>query len=184
MIGKRLIAAAAFLVAGAAVANAADLPPTIVTPSTPVTVPAPPTFNWNRFYVGAYGGAWFGYPPVAYDSARVGVTAGRNVQFNRFVFGLEAEIGAYDFTGLTFEAYGVARLGVLATDNLLLYGLAGIGHDGAWPGILNSMILGGGAEYAVSSNLSIVAQAAVWKSFGSPFDYLSLTGGLNWHFGP
>ena len=105
------------------------------------------------------------------------------MQFGRFVAGVQGSVGLYDFTSPFLEAYASLRAGVLATDNLLLYGLVGIGHDGDFAGVINAMILGGGAEYAVSQNLTVKVEGTVWRELGAPFDYFSVVGGVNWYVG-
>lgn len=176
---SKILAAVAtsMLVAGTAVA--ADVNP-VVMPTVAPTAPAAPTFNWNRFYVGTYGGAWWEMGPVSFDNLRAGGVAGYNMQFDRFVVGLQGSVGVYDFASPTLEAAASARAGILAGDSLLLYGIVGIGYDGCCGGV---MTLGGGAEFAVSQNVTIRVEGVVWKELGTPFDYFSVTAGLNWYVG-
>ncbi len=171
-------AAASMMVAGTAVA--ADVNPVMI-PAVQATTPPPaPTFNWNRFYVGTYGGAWFDIGPFGFDTLRTGLRAGYNYQISQFVLGAGVEVGVYDFSGLVFEIYGTGRAGFLVTPNLLLYALAGLGYDTDFGG---AMMLGGGVELAVSQNLTVRFEGTFWRELGTPFDYVSLTGGLNWYVG-
>jgi len=182
---RTVIAGATAAVMMSSGAFAADVNPAVM-PMVEATAPAPaPSFNWNRFYVGVDGGVWWEIGPLSFDTLRAGGVAGYNMQFGRFVAGLQGSVGFYDFTSPTLEAYASLKAGVLATDNLLFYGIVGVGYDGdVGGGILNSMILGGGAEFAVSQNVSIKVEGTVWRELGTPFDYFSVVTGLNWYVGP
>ena len=176
-------ACSALAVGPAYAADVGATSPTIV----PTTIAAAPEvgFAWDRFFVGVQGGAWFEFPPLSYDSLRFAVIAGRNwTVADRVVLGVEGTVGFYDPTDPYLELYAYARAGVLATDNLFLYTLAGIGLETDLPLDPDyALMLGVGAEFAVTDRLSLRADALFWREFGDVFDYLSLTGGLSWYLG-
>ena len=158
---------------------AADIPAPVAAAPTVAAVPQP-TFNWNRTYAGVYGGVWLDIPGFTFDTARVGVQVGRNMRFGEhFMASLEATAGVYDFSGVVFEGYLTPRLGFVM-DRLFVYASASIGYDSDF-GL--SYMLGGGVEYALTNQLSIRADAQMWADAGTPFDYVSVTGGFNWYFG-
>src|ERR1700760_4557626 len=100
---KRLLLAstgAIALLAGAATANAADLPRRA---AYPVKAPAyvAQVYNWTGFYLGVNGGGGFGrssfdgFPAVGdfnVSGAMLGGTAGYNVQMGQIVLGAEGDI--------------------------------------------------------------------------------------------
>lgn len=174
--------------AGCAVLSSASLAADILMPAQPTVGPveAPdPAFRWDRMYLGAFAGAWVEVPPPGTNYFRAGAVAGRNFTLtDRFVFGLESTVGFYDLTDPYLELYGFARGGVLATDNLFLYLSAGIGLETGLPFNPDyALMIGGGAELAVSDHVTLRADAMFWREFGDVFDYLSLTGGVSWYFG-
>ena len=100
---RLLLAVVGTLAVTAASALAADMPPSrsLPLPRAPAYVPF---FTWNGFYVGINAGYGFGRSAwtdtVTQDStgkfsvngAMVGGTAGYNLQFGSFVFGLEGDL--------------------------------------------------------------------------------------------
>jgi len=152
---KTLIASAAFIALGTAVAGAADLP----VRAPPPPLPVPQGFSWTGFYIGAnIGGAWAnnnwtdtlsltnfnGNNGVFIGGGQIGA----NYQIGSFVIG-----GEWDFdwaannnggTGVAIPAVGTvvvttnnhwittvaARFGY-AFDHVLLYGKAGAGWVGS-----------------------------------------------------
>lgn len=163
---------------------AADFTAPAVSPVAAVEV-ATPSFSWDRFYVGAFAGGWIEVPPPGDNYFRTGVIAGRNFTVaDRIVLGVEGTLGFYDTADPYLELYGFARAGVLITDNVFLYTLAGIGLETDIPFDPDyALMLGGGAEVAVGANLSLRADALFWREFGDVFDFLSVTGGVVWHLG-
>lgn len=147
----------------------------------PEVVIRDPSFNWNRLYVGAYGGVWFNYPALTVDTLRAGGVVGRNVTIgDRFMIGAEANAGYYVGSGYpdpVLEIYGLGRAG-LRFDRAFVYGSAGFGWDEVFG---YSHTLGGGAEFVVNPVMSLRADAQLWGAVGAPFDYLSVTGGFNWY---
>lgn len=168
----------------ASAAFAADLN----VPGLPTVAPASapePAFNWNRFYLGAFAGAWVEVPPTGSNYFRAGIIGGRNfVVTERFVVSIEGTLGFYDVSDPYLELYANARAGVLATDRIFVYALAGIGFESDLPIDPDyAMMLGGGVEFAVSNNLTFRADALFWRELGDVFDYLSLTAGVTWYLG-
>jgi outer membrane immunogenic protein len=100
---RLLLAVAGTLAVAVTSAHAADMPPSrsLPPPRAPVYVPF---FTWNGFYVGINAGYGFGHSKwtdtVTLDSTggftikggMVGGTAGYNLQFGSFVFGLEGDL--------------------------------------------------------------------------------------------
>lgn len=147
----------------------------------PVVVVEDPSFNWNRLYVGAYGGVWFNYPAITVDTVRAGGVVGRNVTIGeRFIVGAELAAGGYvggAYPDPVFEAYGIVR-GGLRFDRAFLYASGSLGFDLVFG---PSYTLGGGVEFAVTDNVTIRADGQLWANVGTPFDYFSVTAGVNWY---
>ncbi|HEY8596525.1 MAG TPA: hypothetical protein VIL84_14900 [Devosiaceae bacterium] len=118
----------------------------------PMGMSSPGGFDWSRLYVGVLGGGWNGGGSGAFVD---GVVGANMVVDNGLVLGAELEAGTYSDTGGWYgEAYAIGRLGVLANDQVLLYGYGGPGiddGDGAYR-------IGMGAEIAVTNNVSIRGQ--------------------------
>lgn len=149
--------------------------------NAPIVVVEDPSFNWNRLYVGAYGGLWFNYPALTVDTVRAGGVVGRNVTIGeRFIVGGEIAAGGYVggiYPDPVFEAYGIVR-GGLRFDRAFLYASGSVGFDLVFG---PSYTLGGGAEFAVTDNVTLRADAQLWADVGTPFDYFSVTAGVNWY---
>lgn len=140
-------------------------------------------FDWNRFYVGIFGAAQDN-DAAGFDwEYGAGIDAGMNAQFDFYLLGGEVAI-----SGLTNQnhsrTYGqvLARGGLVVTDNLLFYGAAGYGvdlsaaDDQHW-------LAGGGAEYALTNNVTIRGQYL--HGFGTDSatpDMNQVTVGVNYHF--
>jgi len=150
-------------------------------PAAPEVVIRDPSFNWNRFYVGAFAGAWLDYPAITFDTARAGGVLGRNVTIgDRFMIGAELAAGVYTgpaYPDPVFETYATIR-GGLRFDKAFLYGSAALGYDTVFG---TSNTLGGGVEFAINSMMTVRADAQLWAGTAAPFDYLSVTGGVSWY---
>jgi outer membrane immunogenic protein len=192
MIKRSIVLSALASVAMFGSAHAADL-------GAPV-YKAPPVFPmWAGLYVGGFvGGAWdnmkatdfdeFGPPAISWHNKGSAVfgggTIGYNAQAGSWVYGVEADIGAFglrhsaeEFPGAgIFSSVGRAfyfdttlRLGY-AFDKFLVYGKGGAAfHDGDWTvtdvgeasttksGILGYTV-GAGIEYKIAPNWSVKAE--------------------------
>ena len=132
---------------------------------------AAPSFSWDRYYVGAYGGWWDCCGGMA------GVNAGKNFQLgDYFVVGIDLMAGVYDFGSIDWETYALARAGVLLGGRVLLFGALGIGWDG--PVVPAAAV---GVEIGLSSALSLRGQVLLYDAFNSP-DSAGVFG-FAWHFG-
>jgi outer membrane immunogenic protein len=150
MLRQVVSASALALLSGMAVA--ADIPVEPLPP--PMIAPTPIAFNWSGFYIGAHGG--WGWGGGAFDDGFVvGGQLGVNWQFNSFVLGAEGDGSFVDWGGGT-DAVGTGRLRAgLAFDRFLVYGTGGVAlqdfDDVGW-------VAGGGAEYAITDNVTIGAE--------------------------
>jgi outer membrane immunogenic protein len=173
---KTLILASTAMIL-AAPAFAADLAPRAVEPAAPAYI-APAAFSWTGFYVGANAGYGFsgkfeGTPADGGDGFTVGGQAGYNYQFNPIVVGIEGEIDYADikdrfdgFKGdLNWRGSVTPRLG-FAIDRFMPYIKGGFafgdvefsdpaGNDDQ---VLTGWTVGGGAEYAVTDNVTVRAE--------------------------
>jgi outer membrane immunogenic protein len=143
---KRFLTAAAFTVAAAAPAWSADLPQPAPPPAAYVPVTAP-VYNWGGVYFGVNGGYGFGNSEWLTNGASTGTfnvsgflggaTLGANIQFDAFVLGIDGDLDASWFSGITTNCTPVscetknswlatarARAGY-AVDRVLFYGTAG-----------------------------------------------------------
>jgi outer membrane immunogenic protein len=137
-------------------------------------------FDWDGFFVTVYGA--YVFSDSFASSTGVGVSIGGNMTDGSFLYGGTATFGAL-FGGEAdgqYNAQGVVRAGYLVTDDLLIYGLAGLGwetyHDAIY------IPTGVGAEFAFADNLSLrlqyqanyITAEDVWSG--------SLSAGLSWYF--
>lgn len=200
------LAAAIAVVSTAAMA--ADLPNK---KKAPASIIAPRAFSWNGVYAGLNGGyintgANGPASSAAGDVAGgvLGLTAGYNVQMpNNVVLGVEGDYGLSNAeasdagTGkITSVATARVRAG-LAMDRLLPYVTAGYAGanvktdvGGSKNDFVNGWTAGGGAEYAISDNISAKAEA-LYVSFDKAktgggekvgYDGGLYRVGLNYHF--
>lgn len=145
-----LASAAAMGFAGAAVA--AD---PIVMIDDPVIDNFSP-FPWDGVYAGVFGTAQVAVAPAAPAVYGLGVNLGVNVLVDPLLIGVEGDIawlwngGANSWQG---QVHG--RLGALVTDEVLIYGLAGLGANS----VTSTYVpVGAGIEVALTDNLSVKAQ--------------------------
>lgn len=135
-------------------------------------------FDWDRYYIGAYGGIWADIAPLAFSYERAGFVAGKNFAVGpRFVLGVEGAFGLWDFDDLAVEVGGTVRAGVLATDTLLIYALGGLYYDFYAEEFAG--LAGGGVEFAIAPHVTYRTEMAFWLQPGSSPE-LSLTGGFTW----
>lgn len=107
-----------------------------------------PGFDWEGPYAGVYllgqsNPATFG----------LGANFGVNILADGVLFGIEGDIAG--LSNGTFQGQGVGRLGVLASDDVAIYALAGVGVNS---GTGAYVPVGLGAEVAMTENISLKAQ--------------------------
>jgi len=161
-------------------AYAADLQ--TYTPSEPVATPAynEPGFDWSGPYVGISG--------IAQDTDEnweygAGIQAGVNAQFDFYLLGGEVAISAQgDDTNKRTYGQILARGGLVVTDSVVLYAAGGYGVDlSEAPD--EHWLLGGGAEFAVTENISMRGQYLHgFASDDAYSDTNQISVGLNYHF--
>jgi outer membrane immunogenic protein len=170
------VAAAGLMVS---VAHAADL---VVPPPAAAPVATGTPFTFDGFYAGVYGGGAWG----AGSWGTVGALVGTNFSVTDAVLGgVELQGGGDWMTGgSSYDAELLARLGFVVTDNVLLYGDAGVGVSGAVPFPVTAetgWVLGGGVEVGVTDNLGIRADLQYGHSFSTTDQDAKATIGLIWH---
>lgn len=130
-------------------------------------------FDWEGPYVGLFV---LGHSAGLFG---VGVDAGVNVAVSDgFLLGLEGDVAWLSDNSWMGQVHG--RAGFLASDEVLLYGLAGIGFDSVWDAFIP---VGVGAEFAVADNLTLRAQYQYqWDLDNSAQNAHVGKIGFNWHF--
>jgi outer membrane immunogenic protein len=137
-------------------------------------------FDWNGFYAGLYGAGRTS--PVQGDQFGVGVNAGINLAFDFYLVGAEVALeGLTGDQGDTSYADVLARGGLLVTDDVLVYAAAGYGVDTGAPDETD-FLLGAGAEFAVTDNVSIRAQYLHGFPVTGENGKDQVTFGANFHF--
>lgn len=167
---------AAALAAAPSLASATDFLDT----STPIYGSAP-GFSWDGFYAGVLGGIYFEGTEHAFT---VGKLIGFNIVNGKLLIGAEVEaLGGFGWTGggpSTFAVFsGRGRVGVLASDDVLIYGSLGFDKFNTSPSV--DVSVGAGAEFAFSDNASARFDFEALTYGGSVFGYLA-RGGAVWHF--
>ena len=171
-------------------ALAADLAaPVITSPSYSQTYTSP-AYDWSGFYAGVIAGYGFGNTDISDGTATVsagnnngllaGVTVGGNMQYEKFVFGVEGDIAWSGQEGNSTCAAGVTcssnfdwtgtlrgRVGY-AIDPVLIYATGGLAvarvntsispntgtGSGSYSDTFTGWTIGGGVEAAVTESLS------------------------------
>jgi len=177
LLGK--LAIAVLISASPAVAKAADLM-TVSTSGNDSLPVADAGFNWNGFYAGVYGVARTS--PVGGTQYGLGLDVGADARFEFILVGAEvAYHGLAGGNGSTSYLEATGKAGILATDNLALYGVGGVGTDLGPPDEADAL-LGGGVELAVSDNVTLDARYvhAVPITGANPKDQVKF--GANFHF--
>jgi outer membrane immunogenic protein len=178
-MSARLVLAGWLLVGGAALgADAIE----VSTSSSPVAIPVHDQtgFDWEGFYAGVYAGVRTG--SVSGTQPALGIQAGVNAQFDFYLVG--AEVAVEGLTGGVGEtSYGqlLGRAGLVATDDVVIYAAGGYGIDLGAPAE-EDVLLGVGAEMAVSDSLTIEAQylRSLPVAGGNASDQFTI--GTNFHF--
>jgi outer membrane immunogenic protein len=166
------------LMSGAAVAADAIAVPVATEAEVPLYDDA--AFDWSGFYAGVYGVGQLS--PAGGTQFGLGLNLGINAQFDYFLVG--GEVALHGLTGGTMDTvYGqvIGRAGVVITEEVLLYAAAGYGNDFGAP-VEDDFLLGGGAELALTDNVSVRAQYlhGFAISGGNPKDQVTL--GAQFHF--
>ena len=168
-LAHSLLAGAALAVSMASVANAADL----LKPADPIY--SSPLFNFEGLYLGATaGGALSGSL-----AGTLGVVIGSNFAITDGIMaGVEFQGDTYWNGGYAaYDALAFGRIGGFASDNVMIYGDLGAGF-------LNSTTayaLGGGAEMALTDQLSLRGDLQGIGAFGAAPTVVKATAGLIWH---
>ena len=162
------------------------LSPVVAKAADPITVPtsandslpvADTGFNWDGFYAGVYGAGRTS--PVDGGQIGVGVDLGVNARLEFVLVG--GEVAVEGLTGGTSSIYGeaIGKAGILLSDNLVLYGAAGLGTDF---GAQSDALFGGGLDLAVSDNVSLDARYLHGAPItgANPKDQLTI--GAKFHF--
>lgn len=164
----------------ASAAPAADL----IIPDVPVETAV--GFEWEGMYAGLQGGVQH-YPNVDRTYGLVGVHAGYNfLPAESVLLGLEgsAEL-IWDDAAAFGEVFGSGRAGFLATDSVLLYGIAGLGIEINEAGdTFGTYHFGAGIEAAVTDAVTVRGQV-VSVGFLDEADGASgvkATVGVSFHF--
>ncbi len=161
-------------------AFAADL----IIPTTPQPIIESAGFDWEGLYAGVQAGGQF-YPGLSYGlvGAHVGVNF---IVADPVLLGLEGTAEYIWNNGAGFGEFFInGRLGVVATDSVLLYALAGTGVEVNSVGnTFGTYQLGGGVEFAVTDSVSVRAQVVGVGFYNDPdfFDGAKATVGVSWHF--
>jgi len=117
---------------------------------------------WDGFYLGILGGAGASLSAPDGDFQNLGIAAGAGATTNEgFYFGAEAFFAAETFEGsdpyLWLEGDG--RVGLVVDERVLVFGSGGIAYDADAEAI--ALTGGGGAEFAVTDDLSMRGQYAI-----------------------
>ena len=169
-LAHSLLASAALAVSMASAANAADL----LKPADPIY--SSPLFNFEGLYIGGTaGGALSG--GVGYGT--LGVVVGANFAVSDGIMaGVEFQGDAYWNGGFTaYDALAFGRVGGFVADNTMLYGDVGAGFLNG----TTSYALGGGAEMALTDQLSVRGDLQFIGAFGALPSTGKATVGLMWH---
>lgn len=173
-------ALAASVFAGQAIA--ADL----VVADAPVAVPAA-GFDWEGGYAGLHGGAFL-WPDYETEYGLAGAQVGYNFLASESILaGIEASAEYLSGTNGDFVHVAVGgRLGVLATDSVLIYGLGQLGVEFTKSNDKYTYYgLGAGVEVAATDSISVKGELIGGNQFDnvdSGFKSVTGTVGINFHF--
>ncbi len=157
-------------------AKAAD--PIAVQTSANESIPvADAGFDWSGFYAGVYGTA----RATSANGGRfgAGVDLGANARLEFVLIGGEVAIEGLGGGADTIYGQAVGRAGIMLSDNLALYGAAGLGTDF---GAESDALFGGGLELAAADNFSIDARYLHGAPMSGANTKDQVTIGANFHF--
>jgi outer membrane immunogenic protein len=173
------LAIAALIAAAPAAVRAAD--PLSVSLSTDNALPVTDTeFDWDGFYAGVYGVTQIS--PAGGTQLGLGIDVGANARFEFVLVGAEIAVhGLGGGAGTGAYLQGLGRVGVAATDDVVLYAAGGLGVDIGPIGGTDALV-GGGVELAVTDDVTLRGQYLHGFAItgGNPKDQVSL--GANFHF--
>jgi outer membrane immunogenic protein len=169
-LAHSLLAGAALAVSMGSAAHAADL----LQPADPIY--SSPLFNFEGLYLGATGG---GALSSGTGYGTLGVVVGANFAISDGIMaGVEFQGDAYWNSGFTaYDALAFGRVGGFVADNTMLYGDLGAGFLNG----TTSYAFGGGAEMALTDQLSVRGDLQGIGAFGSMPSTGKATVGLIWH---
>jgi outer membrane immunogenic protein len=136
--------------------------------------------DWEGFYAGVYGVTQVS--PAGGSQFGLGVNFGANAQLQFVLVG--AEVAVHGLTGgAGTDAYlqALGKVGVAATDDIIVYGAGGMGLD-LGPVAGTDALLGGGVELALTDSVSLRGQYlhGFNTTGANPKDQVSV--GANFHF--
>lgn len=138
------------------------LSPVVAKAADPISVPtsgddslpvADAGFNWDGFYAGVYGVGQAS--PVDGGQFGLGVDLGVNARLEFVLVGGEVALEGLAGSASTIYGDAVGKVGILLSDNLVLYGAAGVGTDF---GAQSDALFGGGLDVALSDSVSLDAR--------------------------
>lgn len=169
---KQLALAGAASLALATGAQGTDLYTAV--PSTPMAYEES-GFDWEGFYFGVQKGYWLDEGAWSFNKV-IGVNflLGDNI-----LAGVEATGGVItDFSGLVeLEGYLRGRVGLLVSDDVLIYKLGEVGWIGGTP----TWALGGGIEFAATDNVSLRGEFRGIGPMGAPLEDTVASIAFLWH---
>jgi outer membrane immunogenic protein len=137
-------------------------------------------FDWDGFYAGVHG---VGQASAAGGGQLgLGVNLGVNSRLEFVLVGAEVAVqGLSGSAGMDVYLQTIGRVGVAATDEIVIYGAGGLGLD-VGPGASTDALVGAGVELALTDNVSLRGQYLHGFDLtgANPKDQLSL--GANFHF--
>jgi outer membrane immunogenic protein len=173
------LAIAALIAAAPAAARAAD--PLAVALSTNSSLPVTDTeFDWNGFYAGVYGVTQAS--PAGGLQFGLGLDLGVNARFEFVLVGAEVAVhGLGGGAGSSVYVQGLARAGVAATDDIIVYAAGGLGADVGPIGGTDALV-GGGVELALTDAVSLRGQYLHGFAISGANPKNQVSVGANFHF--
>ncbi len=174
----RTLLVAAALALAPSLAAATDFMDT----STPTPMyGAEPGFSWDGFYAGVLGGVYFEGTDHAFTVSKL---IGFNIVNGQLLIGAEVEgLGGFGWTGggpSNFAVFsGRGRVGLLASDDVLIYGSVGFDKFNTSPSV--DVSVGAGAEFALADSATARLDFEGLAYGGSFYAFLA-RGGFIWHF--
>lgn len=177
---RPIVVAIALLAAGPAVAQA-DLITLETTSKAAVPIHESAGFDWDGFYAGVYGVAVSS--PAATDlSGGLGLNLGYARAFDFVLVGGEVAFQASGGTAVANTyVQAVGRGGLLLTDNLLVFGAAGVGSE-VGPVNGSHVLAGAGIEFGLTDSVSLRGQYLHGFPVANTSPIEQVTVGAEFHF--